>query len=212
MKEARLYTRAEGGNASCRLCAFRCRVHVGKRGICGVRENVDGVLYTHTWGRVVAANVDPIEKKPLYHFQPSSRSYSIATAGCNFKCLHCQNSDISQMPRDKGVVLGEEATPEEIVNDAYETGSTSISYTYTEPTIFFEFAQDIGALARDRGLKNVFVTNGYHGADHILRVRAGHRSARQGPGPEERIRHERLHDSRLHRGAEGLSRCRKHRP
>jgi|SRR3990172_4490475 len=167
MKEARLYTRAEGGNASCRLCAFRCRVHVGKRGICGVRENVDGVLYTHTWGRVVAANVDPIEKKPLYHFQPSSRSYSIATAGCNFKCLHCQNSDISQMPRDKGVVLGEETTPEEIVNDAYETGSTSISYTYTEPTIFFEFAQDIGALARDRGLKNVFVTNGYMTADCI---------------------------------------------
>ena len=161
MKEARLYTRAEGGDASCRLCAFRCRVREGKRGICGVRENIDGVLYTHTWGRLVAEQIDPIEKKPLYHFQPSSRSYSIATAGCNFKCLHCQNSEISQMPRDRGVVLGDEATPEEIVNNAYETGSSSISYTYTEPTIFFEYAEDIGLLARDRGLRNVFVTNGF---------------------------------------------------
>lgn len=161
MLEARLYSKAEKGFVNCRLCSFRCHIKDGHRGICGVRENKGGTLYTHTWGRLIAENIDPIEKKPLFHFQPSSRSFSIATAGCNFRCLHCQNADISQLPRETGQVLGEEASPEEIVNEAYETGCTSISYTYTEPTIFFEYAYDIGLLAKAKGLKNVFVTNGY---------------------------------------------------
>ncbi|HBG45827.1 MAG TPA: AmmeMemoRadiSam system radical SAM enzyme [Deltaproteobacteria bacterium] len=161
MREARLYSKAEGEIVNCVLCAFRCRIKDGHRGVCGVRENIGGVLYTHTWGCLVAEQIDPIEKKPLYHFQPSSRSFSIATAGCNFRCLHCQNSEISQMPRDEKQILGEETTPEEIVAEAYETGCSSISYTYTEPTIFFEFAQDICVLASGKGLKNVFVTNGY---------------------------------------------------
>lgn len=161
MMEARLYDKGEKRSVKCRLCSFRCHIREGGRGICGVRENDDGKLFTHTWGKLIAEQVDPIEKKPLFHFQPSSRSYSIATAGCNFRCLHCQNSEISQSPRETGQVMGEEAAPEEIVAEAYETGCTSISYTYTEPTIFFEYAYDIGVLAKEKGLKNVFVTNGY---------------------------------------------------
>lgn len=161
MLEARLYDKAEKGSVTCRLCSFRCHIKDGSRGICGVRENRKGKLYTHTWGNLLAENIDPIEKKPLFHFQPSSRSFSIATAGCNFRCLHCQNSEISQMPRDRGEVQGEEASPEEIVAQAYETGCSSISYTYTEPTIFFEYAYAISKLAKEKGLKNVFVTNGY---------------------------------------------------
>lgn len=161
MMEARLYDKAEKGSVKCHLCSFRCHIRDGNRGICGVRENRGGKLYTLTWGKLIAEHVDPIEKKPLFHFQPSSRSFSIATAGCNFRCLHCQNSEISQLPRERLDVPGEEASPEEIVSEAYETGCTSISYTYTEPTIFFEYAYDIGVLAREKGLKNVFVTNGY---------------------------------------------------
>ncbi|MFQ5737174.1 MAG: AmmeMemoRadiSam system radical SAM enzyme [Thermodesulfobacteriota bacterium] len=161
MKEARLYRPSGRGYVDCYLCEFHCHIAEGKRGVCGVRQNSGGKLYTLVWGKLIAESIDPIEKKPLFHFQPGSRSYSIATAGCNFRCLHCQNSEISQMPRKEGKVLGSEADPEEVAAEAYETGCSSISYTYTEPTIFFEYAYDIGVLARQRGLKNVFVTNGY---------------------------------------------------
>jgi len=161
MLEARLYRPGAKKSVDCHLCSFRCHIGDGHFGICGVRENRGGKLFTHAWGRVVAEHIDPIEKKPLFHFQPSSRSFSIATAGCNFRCLNCQNSDISQMPRALGPDAGEEASPEEIAAEAYETGCQSISYTYTEPTIFFEYAFDIGVLAREKGLRNVFVTNGY---------------------------------------------------
>lgn len=161
MREARLYRPAKDGYVDCYLCEFRCHIADGHRGVCGVRENMGGILNTHVYGRLIAEHIDPIEKKPLYHFQPASRSYSIATVGCNFRCLHCQNSEISQMPRDQKRVLGEEASPEEIVNEAFETGCASISYTYTEPTIFFEYAYDTGVLAKEKNLKNVFVTNGY---------------------------------------------------
>ncbi|MBI5493016.1 MAG: AmmeMemoRadiSam system radical SAM enzyme [Deltaproteobacteria bacterium] len=161
MREARLYNPAEKGYVDCYLCEFRCHIADGRRGVCGVRENIGGVLYTHIYGRLIAEHIDPIEKKPLFHFQPSSRSYSIATVGCNFRCLHCQNAEISQMPRDSKMILGEEAAPDEVVAEAVAAGCSSISYTYTEPTIFFEYAYDTGVLARERGLKNVFVTNGY---------------------------------------------------
>lgn len=161
MIEAKLYTQSDKGYVDCHLCEFRCHIADGKRGVCGVRENMGGVLYTHIYGKLIAENIDPIEKKPLFHFQPASTSYSIATVGCNFRCLHCQNAEISQMPRDQKRILGEEASAEEVVNEAYATGCSSISYTYTEPTIFFEFAYDIGVKARERDLRNVFVTNGY---------------------------------------------------
>lgn len=150
-----------GPSARCFLCAHRCRVAPGERGLCGVRENQDGTLVALTYAYPISAAVDPIEKKPLFHFLPGSLSFSIATVGCNFTCSFCQNSDISQMPRDDGVIRGSRFTPEEVVARAKETGCRSIAYTYTEPTIFFEYAYDCARLASAAGLKNVFVTNGY---------------------------------------------------
>ncbi len=161
MTEARLYTKEQDRKVTCNLCSFRCRIANGKKGICGVRENRDGTLYSLVYGRLIARHIDPIEKKPLFHFQPGSRSYSIATVGCNFRCLHCQNYDISQMPKDEKRIIGDVVSAHDVVDEAYRTGCASISYTYTEPTIFFEYAQDCGRLAKDRGIKNVFVTNGY---------------------------------------------------
>lgn len=161
MMEARLYEKVGKDAVVCRLCAHGCRIADGRRGICGVRENRGGVLYTLVYGKLIAEHVDPIEKKPMFHFQPGSRSYSIATVGCNFRCANCQNADISQMPKDAKNILGDEASPYEAAHEAAETGCSSIAYTYTEPTIFFEFAQDTARVAKSLGLKNIFVTNGY---------------------------------------------------
>lgn len=133
----------------------------GGRGLCGVRENRDGALQTLVYGKVIARHVDPIEKKPLFHFHPGSKSYSIATVGCNFRCLHCQNSDISQYHKAFSDIPGDDMTPEQVVSGAERASCSSISYTYTEPAIFMEFALDCARLARERGIKNVFVSNGY---------------------------------------------------
>jgi pyruvate formate lyase activating enzyme len=160
MKEAMLYD-AGDGDALCRLCAHRCRIGHGARGKCGVRLNREGRLYSLVYGKLIAHGVDPIEKKPLYHFLPGTGSYSIATAGCNFFCDFCQNWQISQMSHDDGGIYGEDFTPEAVVAQARAARCMSIAYTYTEPTVFFEFAYDCGALAHEQGLKNVFVTNGY---------------------------------------------------
>ncbi len=161
MHEARLWTSGGDGTVRCNLCSFRCSIADGKRGICGVRENRGGTLYSINYGRLIAQNIDPIEKKPLYHFQPGSSSYSIATVGCNFRCLHCQNYNISQMPRVSRKIMGDEVSPDEVVRSAKEAGCRSIAYTYTEPTIFFEYARDCAVLAKEEGIRNVFVTNGY---------------------------------------------------
>ncbi len=160
--EAYLYKHLKKKAVQCNLCHHHCVIADGKRGICNVRENRDGILKTLVYGKVIASHVDPIEKKPLYHVMPGSRSYSIATVGCNFKCHFCQNADIAQMPADRsGLVLGENFTPMEIVSQALETDCQSIAYTYTEPTIFFEYALETARLAHSKGLKNIFVTNGY---------------------------------------------------
>ena len=161
MQEARFYTQLGEGKVRCHLCSHRCVIGDGKRGICGVRENRGGKLYTLVYGRAVAYHVDPIEKKPLFHFLPGTKSYSIATAGCNFRCLHCQNWEISQMPREGRGISGIDLPPEEVVRQASEYSCASISYTYTEPTIFAEYAVDCARLAQERGIKNIFVTNGY---------------------------------------------------
>ncbi len=145
----------------CHLCAHRCRIAPSKRGICGVRENRDGILYSLVYGRPISQSVDPIEKKPLFHVHPGSKSYSIATVGCNFQCTFCQNHEISQMPRETGKIMGRSVTPGDIVEDAVKTGSKTIAYTYTEPTIYFEYAYDTGKIAHERGIKNVFITNGF---------------------------------------------------
>jgi len=160
--EAALWKAADGGAVDCFLCAHRCHIAAGKRGVCRVRENVGGRLETLVYGRVIAQHVDPIEKKPLHHFLPGSTSYSIAAAGCNFQCGFCQNWEISQYPRKAdGEIPGADATPEDLVAAAKRFGCESISYTYTEPTIFFEYARDTGVPAMRAGLKNVFVTNGF---------------------------------------------------
>jgi pyruvate formate lyase activating enzyme len=160
MIEARLYQKEKDQTVHCALCHHRCLIKEGHRGICGVRENRSGTLFSLVYGKPIAHHVDPIEKKPLFHFLPGSSSFSLATAGCNFRCLFCQNADISQA-RELKKMPGQEVTPEEIVAAALGAQCRSISYTYTEPTIFFEYAQDIALLAISQGLKNVFVTNGY---------------------------------------------------
>ena len=159
--EARFYEKKKEQQVHCLLCNHHCLIKEGKRGLCGVRENREGTLYSLVYARPIATHVDPIEKKPLFHFLPGSRSFSLATAGCNFRCLFCQNADISQLPQDQEKIPGEEVPPEDIVAAARQAGCHSIAYTYTEPTIFFEYAQDIAVLAEAQGLKNVFVTNGY---------------------------------------------------
>lgn len=162
MKEAMLYSQEADNMVRCQLCAHRCTIAPGKSGVCGVRENREGKLYTLVYDKVIASHVDPIEKKPLYQVLPGSLSYSIATVGCNFHCLHCQNHDIALLPREyPGHIPGTQTSPEQIVAAAQQTQCASIAYTYTEPTIYFELAYDTAKLAHEQGLKNVFVTNGY---------------------------------------------------
>jgi pyruvate formate lyase activating enzyme len=161
MREASFYEKREDNKIHCYLCRQHCIVTPGKRGICGVRENREGTFYTLVYELPCATHVDPIEKKPLFHFFPGSSAFSIATAGCNFHCLHCQNHDISQMPTQACIIPGEKMTVSEVVADALRTECKSISYTYTEPTIFYEYAFDIALLAREKGIYNNFVTNGY---------------------------------------------------
>ena len=158
------------GTVQCNLCAHRCVIQPGAVGICAVRRNVDGALLSRVYGRSTSLAVDPIEKKPLFHFHPGSKALSMATVGCNFCCDHCQNHSISQWPRDAGhqeAVPGRRRSPEQIVAAARETGSEVIAYTYTEPTIYMEYALDTARLADAQGIKNVFVTNGYMTAEAV---------------------------------------------
>jgi len=161
MQEARFYQKMEEGAVQCALCNHRCLIKEGRRGGCGVRENRGGALYSLVYGKCISQNVDPIEKKPLYHFYPGTGSFSIATVGCNFQCKHCQNYSISQMYRDQEKIMGDDVPPRKIVEAAKSSNCTSIAYTYTEPTIFYEYAYDIAVLAHEQNIKNIFVTNGY---------------------------------------------------
>jgi pyruvate formate lyase activating enzyme len=161
MKEASFYEKRPDGKVHCFLCRHHCVIAINKRGLCGVRENREGILYTLVYELPCATHVDPIEKKPLFHFFPGSKAFSIATKGCNFHCLHCQNHDISQMSGKQCSVNGNRMTAQEVVDYAEREGCKSISYTYTEPTIFFEYAFDIAKRAREKGIYNNFVTNGY---------------------------------------------------
>jgi pyruvate formate lyase activating enzyme len=161
MKEALLYEKLDSNEVLCHLCRHGCKIKDGAKGLCAVRYNQEGTLYTLVYDKVISTNVDPIEKKPLFHFAPGTKSFSIATVGCNFFCSFCQNYSISQMPRDKGRIVGEDYDPSEIVAMAMAHDCRSISYTYTEPTIYYELAKDTMAQAHKQGLLNVFVTNGY---------------------------------------------------
>ena len=161
MKEVYLYKKLAGKKVQCQNCAHYCVIPVGKRGICGVRENVGGKLYALNYGKAIACNIDPIEKKPLFHFLPGTQSLSIATVGCNFRCANCQNWEISQMPQLTGKIEGQDLPPKEIVRIAKENNLPSISYTYTSPTIFSEYALDTMKLAKKQGIKNIWVSNGF---------------------------------------------------
>ncbi len=193
LKEALFYEKMAGGWVRCTLCPHDCKVRMGRRGACGVRVNRGGALYTLVYDRVASRGLDPIEKKPLFHFQPGTTSYSIATVGCNLRCLFCQNWEISQWPKGKlpgggqvaldapdpvcpqleevpHRIIGERLTAQQIVDAALRSGAKSVAYTYTEPTIFFELAYDTAVLARSRGLKNIFVTNGFIGEPALRHV------------------------------------------
>ncbi len=159
--DAMLWEPLDGQEVRCNLCGHRCVIAAGKYGICRVRENIAGALATHSFGAVVSLNVDPIEKKPLFHFLPGTQSVSVAAAGCNFQCEFCQNWQISQSPRTGKIVGGTAISPEQIVTAAVNYDCASISYTYTEPTVFFELAYESAKLAHERGIKNCFVSNGF---------------------------------------------------
>ena len=161
MKESYLYKKLirqpADHQVQCQTCQHNCLINPNKRGVCGVRENRHGKLYFLAYDKIITAHIDPIEKKPLYHFMPGTFTYSIATVGCNFHCPWCQNADISQTPK----ITGDKMTPNKIVNQAIKNNCPSISYTYTEPTIFLELALDTMKLARSKKLKNIWVSNGY---------------------------------------------------
>ena len=161
IKKAFLYEKLKDEKVRCNLCPHHCVITEGKRGICGVKENTEGILYSLVYERAIANNVDPIEKKPFFHFLPNSLAFSIATVGCNFRCSFCQNYDISQFPKEKKEIIGEMLSPERIVSSAKRNKCKSISYTYTEPTIFYEYAYETAKIATREGIKNNFVTNGY---------------------------------------------------
>jgi len=162
MKRARLFEPipGEGRNVKCKACAQECVISKGKGGLCGVRKNINGKLFSLTYGKLVAQHIDPIEKKPLFRFMPGSIVYSIGTVGCNFACEWCQNFDISQVEREDQII-GKDTTPREIVNQALNQRCESIAYTYNEPAINTEFVREIARIAKRKGLKNIFVTNGY---------------------------------------------------
>ncbi len=171
MSEAMLYEVRAENKVRCNLCNHQCRIREGKRGICGVRENRSGKLNSLVYGKIIAEHIDPIEKKPLFNFLPGSKAFSIGTVGCNFHCKHCQNFDISQYPHAHGgKIIGEDRTPEQIVRSAKATGCKSIAYTYTEPSIFYEFAYDTAVLAHRQGIKNIFVSNGYMSAEATRQI------------------------------------------
>jgi len=161
MKQVYLYKKLKDKKVQCQNCAHYCIIENGKQGICGVRENQDGELYTLNYGKAIALNIDPIEKKPFYHFLPGTYSLSIATVGCNFKCKSCQNWDISQIPQSTGKIDGQEISPKEIVEIALKNNLPSISYTYTEPAIFSEYALETMKLAKKQEIKNCWVSNGF---------------------------------------------------
>ena len=165
MKEAMFYEKLEKKTVKCKLCARNCTIPEGKTGVCRVRKNIDGKLYSLVYDKVSAANPDPIEKKPLYHFAPGSSAFSICTPGCNWKCKYCQNWQLSQ-----GEIEGEAISPEEIVKMALDMGCQGVSHTYTEPTIFYELSYDTAKLAHEKGLFNTWVTNGFTNPEPIRKI------------------------------------------
>jgi pyruvate formate lyase activating enzyme len=167
MLEAKLYQKLENNQVKCELCQHGCLINDKKTGLCAVRYNQGGILYSAVYGKIIAKNIDPIEKKPLFHFMPGSKIYSIGTVGCNLRCVNCQNADISQAPKiiqqEQRIteMPGQKMAPQQVIDEAQDNDCLAIAYTYNEPTVFFEFALDCMKLAQKNGLKNVWVSNGY---------------------------------------------------
>lgn len=161
MKVVTHQKRLSDGRIRCDTCAHHCLIDEGEVGQCGVRENREGMLVSLVYGRVAASHVDPVEKKPFFHFMPGARAFSLATVGCNFRCRHCQNASISQMPVDQGRLAGQYLAPEAAVQAAVAQHCRIIAYTYTEPAVYWDYARDIAKVAQDAGLANLFVTNGF---------------------------------------------------
>ena len=171
MKEAMFYQQLEKNKVQCNLCPHNCKLKNDQIGICRVRQNINGKLFSLVYGRAIAVHVDPIEKKPLFHVAPGSRSFSMSTVGCNFKCAFCQNSNISQIPESVDPAeTGTEISPAEIVAAAVKSQCQSIAYTYTEPTIYFEYAYDCCKIAHKENILNVFVSNGYINPEPLKHV------------------------------------------
>ncbi len=170
MKEAYLYEKSDNKSVHCFLCGHHCRIQDNNFGNCRARQNISGTLYTLVYAKASAIGIDPIEKKPLYHFFPGTMSFSLATKGCNFHCAFCQNWGISQGSIADNGFSGEDFLPEEVVQASLKHKCKSISYTYTEPTIFFEYAFDTAKLAKEKGLSNIFVTNGYMTKDCLQMI------------------------------------------
>lgn len=170
MKEALLYKKLPEKKVQCQTCPHFCVILPDKKGECGVRENKDGKLFSLVYGKVAATNIDPIEKKPFFHFMPGTESMSFGTVGCNFACLNCQNWQISQAPKTTREIEGREMLPEKIVGLAIQYRCPSISYTYTEPTVFLEFALNTMKLAKKRGLRNCWVSNGFISKEAITLI------------------------------------------
>lgn len=163
MREAELWRAMPQGAVSCFLCQRRCYLKNGESGYCHVRKNIGGKLFALNYGKCASYCVDPVEKKPFYHFMPGTNAFSFAAVGCNFGCEHCQNWEIAQ-PKE---IFGRDIPPGQLVELARSSKADGIAYTYTEPTIFYEYAKDTAAIARKKGLYNVFVTNGYMTPDTI---------------------------------------------
>jgi pyruvate formate lyase activating enzyme len=159
MHAAEFYHEAAEGTLQCDLCRHYCRIRPDRSGLCRVRTNIEGHLYSLSFGRAVAQAADPVEKKPLYHFMPGTRTWSFGTPGCNFTCANCQNWEISQIVPDEATIPF--TSPEKVVENASRAGCDSISCTYTEPTIFAEYALEIMKLAKKAGLRTIWVSNGY---------------------------------------------------
>lgn len=179
MGKAILYEKKPNGVVQCKACSWYCTITEGATGVCGVRENIKGDLYLLVYGKPVAVHIDPIEKKPLFHFLPGTEIFSIGTYGCNFSCDFCQNWDISQSPRElknqretlyKIIDACEDWPPEKIVKYCLQNKILSIAYTYNEPAIFFEYAYDTAKLAHEAGLKNIFVSNGFESSEAIGKI------------------------------------------
>ncbi|HOW42695.1 MAG TPA: AmmeMemoRadiSam system radical SAM enzyme [Candidatus Omnitrophota bacterium] len=158
-REASFYEKLSNNQVQCHLCPWECVLSSGKRGICGVRENRTGTLYSLSYGQPVSLHIDPIEKKPLFHFLPGANAFSIATAGCNLKCGFCQNWEISQARPEE--IVSQTILPSELVDKVQASGAYVLAYTYTEPTVFYEYMLEIAALAKGRGIRNVMHSNGF---------------------------------------------------